>query len=129
MKNKQSLPLRGKILLLLIVAVAFVLRFYRLGDVPLGFHQDEISQSYNSFSMLKTGQDRYGKSLPILFRSFGSYQPPIYTYITPLPIALFGNTMFAARSTSAFFGVLTILVTYMIGVLISLIALFGINIL
>ena len=111
--------MKSKFLLILIIAIGFVLRFYRLGEVPLGFHQDEISQAYNSFSMLKTGQDRYGKSLPVLFRSFGSYQPPIYTYITPLPIALFGNTIFAARSTSALFGVLTVLITYLIVEMLS----------
>ncbi|EKD94537.1 MAG: glycosyl transferase family 39 [uncultured bacterium] len=100
--------------LILIVILAFILRFYRLGEVPLGFHQDEISQAYNSFSILKTGQDRYGQLLPILFRSFGSYQPPIYTYLTPIPLYLFGNTIFAARSTSAFFGVLIVLMSYFI---------------
>mgnify|MGYP001569572368 FL=1 len=103
-----------KILLVLIAVLAFGLRFYKLGEVPLGFHQDEISQSYNSFSMLKTGEDRYGQFMPILFRSFGSYQPPIYTYLTPIPLYLFGNTIFAARSTSAFFGVLTVLISYFI---------------
>lgn len=113
--SKQSLPLRGKYFaLLLIVVLAFVLRFYKLGEVPLGFHQDEVSQAYNSFSILKTGHDRYGQLLPILFRSFGSYQPPVYTYLTPIPIFLFGNTIFAARSTSAFFGVLTVIVSFLI---------------
>ena len=106
--------MKNKLALLLIITIAFVLRFYRLGDVPLGFHQDEISQAYNSFSILKTGHDRYGQLLLILFRSFGSYQPPIYTYLTPIPIYFFGNTIFAARSTSAFFGVLTVLISYFI---------------
>lgn len=106
--------MKNRLILFLIIVVAFVLRFYKLGDVPLGFHQDEISQAYNSYSILKTGQDRYGQSLPILFRSFGSYQPPIYTYLTPIPLYLFGNTIFAARSTSAFFGALIVLVSYLI---------------
>ena len=99
MKNKQSLAgnAGNLIVLVLIVILAFVLRFYRLGEVPLGFHQDEISQAYNSFSILKTGHDRYAQLLPILFRSFGSYQPPNYTYLTPIPIYFFGNTIFAAR--------------------------------
>lgn len=101
-------------LFILIVVLAFVLRFHKLGEVPLGFHQDEISQAYNSFSILETARDRYGQLLPILFRSFGSYQPPVYTYLTPLPIFIFGNTIFAARSTSALFGVLTVIITYFI---------------
>lgn len=101
-------------ILLFITVLAFVLRFYKLGEVPLGFHQDEISQAYNSFSILETSRDRYGQLLPILFRSFGSYQPPVYTYVTPIPIFFFGNTIFAARSTSALFGVLTVTITYFI---------------
>lgn len=106
--------MKTKLILVFIVLLAFVLRFYRLGDVPLGFHQDEISQSYNSFSILKTGADRYGEFLPILFRSFGSYQPPVYTYLTPLSLFVFGNTIFAARLMSALFGVLTVFITYLI---------------
>lgn len=111
--------LKSKYLIFLIVILAFVLRFYRLGEVPQGFHQDEISQSYNAFSILKTGKDKYGQFLPILFRSFGSYQPPVYTYITPIPIYFFGNTIFAARSTSAIFGVFTVIVTYLLVELLS----------
>ncbi len=107
--------MRNKYFILsLIVVLAFVLRFYKLGEVPLGFHQDEVSQAYNSFSVLNTGRDRYGELLPILFRSFGSYQPPVYTYLTPIPIFLFGNTIFAARFTSAIFGVFIVAVTYLI---------------
>ncbi len=107
MKNKLFL-------LLVIIALAFTLRFFRLGDVPLGFHQDEVSQSYNSFSILKTGKDRYGQSFPVLFRSFGSYQPPVYTYLTPPAILLFGNTIFAARFMSAFFGTLIVFLSFLI---------------
>lgn len=107
------------ILLFLIIVLAFFLRFYKLGEVPLGFHHDEASQAYNSFSILTTARDRYGQFLPILFRSFGSYQPPVYAYLTSIPIFLFGNTIFAARSTSAFFGVLIVVVTYLIMNIIS----------
>lgn len=111
--------LKSKYLIFLIVILAFVLRFYRLGEVPQGFHQDEISQSYNAFSILKTGKDKYGQFLPILFRSFGSYQPPVYTYITPISIYFFGNTIFAARLPSALFGVFTVIVTYLLVKLLS----------
>lgn len=105
---------KSKLLFMSVIILAFVLRFYRLGEFPLGFHQDEISQAYNSFSILKTGHDRYGEFTPILFRSFGSYQPPIYTYITPIPLYFFGNTAFAARFASAFFGVLSVVITFFI---------------
>lgn len=103
-----------KFTLILIVIMAAVLRFYRLDTVPAGFHQDEVSQAYNAFSLLETGFDRYGKSFPILFRDFGTYQPPIYTYLTTIPVSVFGNTMFSARFASALFGVLLVALTFFI---------------
>lgn len=99
-------------ILFAILLIAIALRFYRLGEVPQGLHHDEISQAYNAFSLLSTGLDRFGQQLPVLFRSFGSFQPPIYTYLSVISIAVFGTTMFAARFVSALFGVLTVFVTY-----------------
>lgn len=97
---------------LLILSLSFFLRFYKLGDIPAGLHADGASQGYNAFSLLQTGKDRYGQSLPILFRSFGSYQPPIYTYLTIIPVALFGNSIFSARFISALAGSLLAILTY-----------------
>jgi 4-amino-4-deoxy-L-arabinose transferase-like glycosyltransferase len=101
-----------KLIFFLIIALSIFLRLYKLGEIPPGFHQDEVSQAYNAFSILETAHDRYGEFLPILFRSFASYQPPVYTYLTTVPILMVGNTIFAARFTSAFFGVLTVFLTY-----------------
>jgi 4-amino-4-deoxy-L-arabinose transferase-like glycosyltransferase len=101
-----------KFILFCIIVLAVFLRLYKLGEVPPGFHPDEVSQAYNAFSILKTAHDRYGEFLPILFRSFANYQPPVYTYLAPIPIFIFGNTIFAARFTSGFFGVLTVILTY-----------------
>ncbi len=102
------------IILLLIIILSIVLRFYRLGDVPAGFHQDEVSQAYNAYSIGTTGHDRYGQYFPILFRSFGSYQPAVYTYLAPIPILILGNTIFSARFLSALAGVVVVIATYYI---------------
>lgn len=102
-----------KILLILIIILAAFLRLYRLDEIPAGIHADEESHGYNAFSLLETGKDRYGQSFPILFRSFGSYQPPLYTYLSILPVKVFGNTIFAARFLSAMAGLLLVLTTYL----------------
>lgn len=102
-----------KRLLLLIIIFAACLRFYKLGEIPAGIHADEVSHGYNAFSLMETGKDRYGQSFPILFRSFGSYQPPLYTYLSILPVKVFGNTIFAARFVSATAGVILVLITYL----------------
>ncbi len=97
-----------------ILILAFAVRFYRLGSVPAGFHHDGVSQAYNAFSLITSGHDRYGERFPILFRSFDSFQPPIYTYLTMIPVLLFGNTMFSARFVSAVAGVIIVLLTHLI---------------
>lgn len=105
---------RHHIFLILIILLAILLRFYKLDSIPAGFHHDEVSQAYNAFAIGKTGHDRYGEYFPILFRSFGSYQPPLYTYLAPIPILLLGNSVFAARFLSAFSGVIIVIFTYLI---------------
>lgn len=102
------------LILFSVVFLSVLLRFYRLEDVPAGFHQDEVSQAYNAFSIITSGHDRYGEYFPILFRSFGSYQPPVYTYLSGIPILVFGNTVFAARFLSALAGVGLVVLTYFI---------------
>ena len=101
-----------KIILMVVVAVAFILRFYELNQVPSGLHADEASQGFNAFSLIKTGKDMYGKSFPILFRASGSYQPPIYTYLTIIPTLIFGNSIFTVKVVSAVSGVGLVLLTY-----------------
>lgn len=104
----------SKLLLFIIILIAAFLRFYNLGTVPAGIHPDEESHGYNAFSLFETGKDRYGESFPILFRSFGSYQPPLYTYLAVLPVKLMGNTIFSIRSVSAVAGLGLVLITYLV---------------
>jgi len=101
-----------KVILIIIVFVAFILRFYELDQVPPGLHADGASQGFNAFSLLKTGKDMYGKSFPILFRASGSYQPPIYTYLTIIPTVIFGNSIFTVKVVSVISGVGLVLLTY-----------------
>jgi len=101
------------ILFILILLIAVFTRFYRLGEIPMGIHADEASQGYNAYSLLKTGKDMYGKLFPILFRANGSYQPPVYTYLTIVPIFLFGNTVSSVRFVSALAGLLLVGVTFL----------------
>jgi 4-amino-4-deoxy-L-arabinose transferase-like glycosyltransferase len=101
-----------KVVFGLIIGVAIVLRFYVLDKVPAGIHADEASQGFNAFSLLKTGKDMYGQSFPILFRANGSYQPPIYTYLTIIPTIFLGNSITTARLVSALSGVGLVMLTY-----------------
>src|SRR5438552_6335326 len=100
-----------RFLLPLIVLLALSLRFFDLGVVPVGFHRDEAEFGYNAYSLLKTGKDVTGEFLPIHIASF-LHSPAGYSYLTIPFIIFFGFNEFAVRFASAFFGTLTVFVTY-----------------
>ena len=100
-------------ILIVIICIAAVLRFYKLASVPPSLYWDEASLGYNAYSILKTLHDEHGKFLPLTnFAAFGDYKPPGYIYATVPSIAIFGLNEFATRFPSAFFGVLTVILTY-----------------
>lgn len=98
--------------LILIILLALALRFYKLAEIPAGLHYDAASQAYNAFSLLQSGKDHYGEPFPILFRANGSYQPPLYTYLSTLPVLILGNTILAAHFISALAGTLLVLISF-----------------
>ena len=106
-KYKKSLPL------ILVLILAAALRFWGLGINPPALNWDEAAWGYNAYSLGQTGRDEFGRFLPLNYlESFGDFKPPVYAYLTILPVKIFGLNEFAVRFPSAFFGVLTVLLTY-----------------
>lgn len=99
-------------LLLAVLFLAITLRFYQLGQTPISLEWDEVAIGYDAYSVLKTGRDQFGKFLPTVFRSLDDYKPPIYEYLTVLPVALFGLNSFAVRLPSALGGIIAVYLTY-----------------
>src|SRR3990172_13096951 len=84
--------------LFFLILLAFGLRFVLLAYNPPSLNWDEVSHGYNSYSILKTGMDEWGKSFPITnFRAYGDYPLPLNLYLTIPFIAIFGLTEFALR--------------------------------
>lgn len=101
-------------LLLLIIAIAVVVRFYKLGEAPKGLYIDEAGQGYSAYSILLTGKDEFGMPYPSVFRSFTDFKTPVYIYsIVPL-IPIFGLTPFTVRFPSFFFSILTIPILFLL---------------
>lgn len=105
---------KSKWILVGILILAAVLRFWRLGEVPPSPDWDEAALGYNAYSILKTGRDEYGSFLPVSLRSFDDYKPPLYAYISIPSIGLFGLNAWAVRLPSAIMGVLAVLGTYIL---------------
>src|SRR5581483_10976696 len=105
--------MKVRFILLGIVVVAFLCRFWQLGSNPPSLTWDEVAWGYNAYSLGIDGRDEFGKFLPHDFlESFGDYKPPVYAYLAIIPVKLFGLTEFATRFPSAFFGTLTVFLTY-----------------
>ncbi len=102
-----------KFILILIVILAAFLRFYQLGSNPPSLTWDEVAWGYNAYSLGLNGRDEFGRFLPLNYlESFGDFKPPVYAYLDVIPVKVLGLNEFSTRFPSAFFGVLTVLLTY-----------------
>lgn len=111
MKNVTS---KSKLLLILIIVLAALLRLPYLNQFPPALYSDEVDQGYNAFLILTTGRDEHGAFLPASLRSFGDWKPPLNTYLMIPSIALFGMNEWGVRMPSAILGVLTVGFVYLI---------------
>src|SRR5471030_1649308 len=100
-------------ILVLILSITVFFRFYQLSSNPPSLNWDEISQGYNSYSILKTGQDDWGQYFPITnFRAYGDYPTTVYLYLVMPFIAIMGLTDLAVRLPSVITGALLSVVIY-----------------
>lgn len=104
-------------ILFIILFLSLLVRLYQLDKIPIGLNIDEASMGYNAYSLLQTGKDRYGEVFPVIFRSFGSFQAPLYTYLTVPAIFLFGTNIFAVHLVSAISGFIVVCATFLIAYL------------
>ena len=96
------------VILFIILAIALLLRIYKLSEFSVGFHIDEASLGYNGYSLLLTGKDDNGNRWPLYIDMFGDNRPSGYHYLTIIPIKLFGLSEFSTRFPGALIGSITI---------------------
>lgn len=104
-----------KILISIIIAVAFLTRFFQLGTFPAQLNIDEVAMGYSAYSILKTGHDEWGRFLPISFASVGDYKTPIPIYLMAISESIFGLNQFGIRFIPALFSFLAVLIYFYIG--------------
>ncbi|MDI6785147.1 MAG: glycosyltransferase family 39 protein [bacterium] len=73
---------------------------------------DEASIGYNAYSVLKTGKDEWGETLPLHFRAFGEFKLPTYIYSVVIFESIYGLTPYAVRLPAVIYGFLTVLGLY-----------------
>lgn len=109
LKFKQSLKSKYFIYLLLILLLAFILRFYKLGTVPAGMTWDEAAIGYNGYSVITARHDEWLERLPVSFKSFGDYKAPLAIYLVGIFATVFDLNLLIVRLPFAIAGVLAVL--------------------
>jgi 4-amino-4-deoxy-L-arabinose transferase-like glycosyltransferase len=104
---------RNKLFLVLIFLVSFLIRIYKVGEYPT-LLWDEAAIGYNAYSIIETGKDEYGTTLPLIFKSFGDYKPGLYIYLAIPFIKLFGLNQLAVRLPSVILGSLLPILIYLL---------------
>lgn len=99
---------------MLIILVSFVVRVYKLDSIPPSISWDEAAAGYNAYTIANFGKDEYGKSYPLYFRSFGEGKNPIHIYIGAAFIKLLGLNEFSTRLSAALFGILNVVLIYLL---------------
>ncbi len=96
------------------LALVAFLRLYRLNEIPPAVFGDEADVGYHAYSLWKTGKDYYGQLLPIYIRSLAEWRTPLLMYITAPFVGVFGLNEWGLRLPSAVFGILSIVIFYLL---------------
>jgi hypothetical protein len=91
-----------------ILFLGVFLRTFQLLANPPGLYVDEATAGYETFSLLRTGADRWGLAFPVYFVNWGSGQNVLYSYLSIPFVSLFGLSRFSVRLLSLFIGILTL---------------------
>lgn len=114
MYNKYVSFLKNNFILIFILILGFILRFWNISNIPPSLTWDEAALGYNAYSIMTTGKDEYGNLLPLTLKSFGDYKPALYAYLTVPFVALLGLNELAVRLPSVIFGTLTVLLIFLL---------------
>lgn len=112
---KYNIQWKHTLILITILLSAGFLRLWQLNSIPSGIHQDEADIGYIAYSLLHTGATPYGdRNLFAIDEAWGGSRPPLYIYSVIPSIAAFGMSPFAVRFPSVIYGILSILVFYLL---------------
>lgn len=103
----------SNVYLVLIIAIALLLRVYDLANNPIALNQDEAINGYDAYSLITTMGDHHGNFMPIMLESFGDWVSPVITYITIPFVQLLGLSEFSIRLPVALLGVGTVILIYL----------------
>lgn len=114
MVKKLLRLLQTNLALILICLLFLITRLYRIDSIPSSVYWDEASIGYNAYSVLTTGKDEWGETLPLHFRAFGEFKLPVYVYSVVISEFFLGLNALAVRLPSVVFGLVAVIGLYLL---------------
>lgn len=108
--NKKSI-----LLLCLLLSLGLFIRVIRISEAPVELFGDEIDVGIQAYSLLLTGRDYTGHTLPLSITSFSESRLPFLMYFTVPFVKIFGLTELGLRLPMIVIGLLLVLQIYAIG--------------
>src|ERR1700684_749646 len=91
------------VLIILVVLVLNILRFWKLDAIPYGYHVDEVGSAVTVQCFSEAGCDAELTPWPLFgFMEYGQDKPPTYVYPGILWAKIFGSTVPSLRAYSVF---------------------------
>lgn len=90
-----------------------------MGELPFGFHVDEVKVAWNALSIAKTGLTDQNKPLGLYYDSFGDFRPSGIFFLAVPFVSFLPRTEFAVRFPIALIGALTVIPIYFLAKLIN----------
>lgn len=86
-----------------------------LAEIPPSLSWDETAVGYNAYTIAHWAKDEWGRTLPLVFKSFEDDKHPVHIYTTAFFVRIFGLSDFTTRLPSALFGVFNVVLIFFLG--------------
>jgi len=92
-----------------ILLLAAILRFYKLGSVPVSLYWDEVAMLVDAKTVAATGLDQHSRPwFQPIYPSYGDFKMPVYIWLASISVKLFGVGEWQLRLPSALAGLGTV---------------------
>lgn len=109
----------SKIIFLIILLSCIFLRISKLSQNPPSLFSDEVDAGYQAMVFNQCQSDYQGNKFPTHFQSFSDWRTPLQIYSIAIAQKFFKISEFSTRLPSAFYGILSTIVFYLLVKLIS----------
>lgn len=106
--------MKNYLTLILVIALAAILRLYQISNTPISLFGDEIDVGYHSWSLATTLKDYTGHLFPSYIKSLSEYRAPLLMYLTAPFIGILGPSIFSVRLPVALVGILSVWLLYFV---------------